>query len=72
MPLGLAQAVGHRGRRLHRMMAASIHAMLPTALLVLLLQEHLVRELLVTGLGGMLRPVRNPTDTESLRNHTDP
>jgi multiple sugar transport system permease protein len=34
------------------MMAASVLAMLPTVLLVVLLQKHLVRGLLVTGLGG--------------------
>jgi multiple sugar transport system permease protein len=34
------------------MMAASIMAMIPTVLLVILLQKHLVRGLLVTGLGG--------------------
>jgi hypothetical protein len=39
MPLGLAQAVGQQGTRLHRMVAASIHVMLPAALLVLLLQS---------------------------------
>jgi multiple sugar transport system permease protein len=33
-------------------MAASVLAMLPTVLLVVLLQKHLVRGLLVTGLGG--------------------
>jgi multiple sugar transport system permease protein len=33
-------------------MAASVLAMLPTVLLVILLQKHLVRGLLVTGLGG--------------------
>jgi multiple sugar transport system permease protein len=34
------------------MMAASVMAMIPTVLLVVLLQKHLVRGLLVTGLGG--------------------
>jgi len=34
------------------MMAASVMAMLPSVLLVVLLQRHLVRGLLTTGFGG--------------------
>ena len=52
VPLGLAQFVGQQGTQWNLMMAASIMAMLPTVLLVVLLQKHLVRGLLVTGLGG--------------------
>jgi multiple sugar transport system permease protein len=52
VPLGLAQFVGQQGTQWNLMMAASILAMLPTVLLVILLQKHLVRGLLVTGLGG--------------------
>jgi multiple sugar transport system permease protein len=40
------------GTQWNLMMAASMLAMVPTALLVILLQMHLVRGLLVTGLGG--------------------
>ncbi|MEV0801756.1 carbohydrate ABC transporter permease [Kribbella sp. NPDC050281] len=52
VPLGLAQFVGQQGTQWNLMMAASIMAMAPTVLLVILLQKHLVRGLLVTGLGG--------------------
>jgi multiple sugar transport system permease protein len=52
VPLGLAQFVGQQGTQWNLMMAASILAMIPTVLLVILLQKHLVRGLLVTGLGG--------------------
>jgi multiple sugar transport system permease protein len=52
VPLGLAQFSGQAGTQWNLMMAASVLAMLPTVLLVILLQKHLVRGLLVTGLGG--------------------
>jgi multiple sugar transport system permease protein len=52
VPLGLAQFSGQQGTQWNLMMAASIMAMIPTVLLVILLQKHLVRGLLVTGLGG--------------------
>jgi multiple sugar transport system permease protein len=52
VPLGLAQFIGQQGTQWNLMMAASVLAMLPTVLLVVLLQKHLVRGLLVTGLGG--------------------
>ena len=52
VPLGLAQFSGQQGTQWTLMMAASIMAMIPTVLLVILLQKHLVRGLLVTGLGG--------------------
>jgi multiple sugar transport system permease protein len=52
VPLGLAQFIGQQGTQWNLMMAASVQAMLPTILLVVLLQKHLVRGLLVTGLGG--------------------
>ncbi|MFD7156000.1 carbohydrate ABC transporter permease [Kribbella sp. NPDC059898] len=52
VPLGLAQFVGQQGTQWNLMMAASVMAMVPTVLLVVLLQKHLVRGLLVTGLGG--------------------
>jgi multiple sugar transport system permease protein len=52
VPLGLAQFIGQQGTQWNLMMAASMMAMLPTVLLVILLQKHLVRGLLVTGLGG--------------------
>ncbi|MFF0343762.1 carbohydrate ABC transporter permease [Kribbella sp. NPDC004875] len=52
VPLGLAQFSGQAGTQWNLMMAASVLAMIPTVLLVVLLQKHLVRGLLVTGLGG--------------------
>src|SRR5690242_1697411 len=52
VPLGLAQFVGQQGTQWNLMMAASVMAMIPTVLLVIMLQKHLVRGLLVTGLGG--------------------
>ncbi len=52
VPLGLAQFIGQQGTQWNLMMAASVLSMLPTILLVVLLQKHLVRGLLVTGLGG--------------------
>ncbi|WP_350273908.1 carbohydrate ABC transporter permease [Kribbella sp. HUAS MG21] len=52
VPLGLAQFIGQQGTQWNLMMAASVLAMIPTVLLVVLLQKHLVRGLLVTGLGG--------------------
>ena len=52
VPLGLAQFSGQAGTQWNLMMAASVMAMIPTVLLVILLQKHLVRGLLVTGLGG--------------------
>src|SRR5437867_3710375 len=41
VPLGLAQFVGQQGTQWNLMMAASMLAMLPTVLLVVLLQKHL-------------------------------
>jgi hypothetical protein len=52
VPLGLAQFADQQGTRWNLMMAASVLAMIPTVLLVVLLQKHLVRGLLVTALGG--------------------
>lgn len=52
VPLGVAQFVGQQGTQWNLMMAASMMAMIPTVLLVVMLQKHLVRGLLVTGLGG--------------------
>jgi multiple sugar transport system permease protein len=52
VPLGLTQFIGQQGTQWHLMMAASILAMVPSVLLVVLLQKHLVRGLLTTGFGG--------------------
>lgn len=52
VPLGLVQFMGQQGTQWNLMMAASMLAMVPAVLLVVLLQRHLVRGLLVTGMGG--------------------
>ena len=52
VPLGVAQFVGQQGTHWHLMMAATMLSMVPTIVLVVALQKHLVRGLLVTGLGG--------------------
>ena len=52
VPLGLAQFIGQQGTQWNLMMAASILAMVPSVLLVVLLQKNLVRGLLTTGFGG--------------------
>jgi multiple sugar transport system permease protein len=52
VPLGLSQFIGQQGTRWHLMMAASVLAMVPSVVLVLLLQKNLVRGLLTTGFGG--------------------
>ncbi len=52
VPLGLTQFVGQQGTQWNLMMAASMLAMVPSVLLVVLLQKNLVRGLLTTGFGG--------------------
>ena len=52
VPLGLSQFIGQQGTRWHLMMAASVLAMVPSVLLVVLLQKNLTRGLLTTGFGG--------------------
>ncbi len=52
VPLGLAQFIGKQGTQWNLMMAASIMAMVPSVILVILLQKNLVRGLLTTGFGG--------------------
>ena len=52
VPLGLSQFIGQQGTQWHLMMAASVLAMVPSVLLVVLLQKNLVRGLLTTGFGG--------------------
>jgi multiple sugar transport system permease protein len=52
VPLGVAQFVGQQGTHWHLMMAATMLSMVPTIVLVIALQKHLTRGLLVTGLGG--------------------
>jgi multiple sugar transport system permease protein len=52
VPLGLTSFVSQQGTQWHLMMAAAMLAMVPSVLLVVLLQKNLVRGLLTTGFGG--------------------
>jgi multiple sugar transport system permease protein len=52
VPLGLTSFMAQQGTEWNLMMAASMLAMVPSVLLVVLLQKNLVRGLLTTGFGG--------------------
>ncbi|HKG48861.1 MAG TPA: carbohydrate ABC transporter permease [Actinomycetales bacterium] len=52
VPLGLNMFRGQQGNQWHLMMAASIISMVPSAVMLLLLQRHLVRGIALSGLGG--------------------
>ena len=52
VPLGLNSFMAQQGTQWNLMMAAAMLAMLPSVLLVVLLQKNLVRGLLTTGFGG--------------------
>jgi multiple sugar transport system permease protein len=52
VPVGLNLFFGQQGSRWNLVMAASVMSMAPTALLVLLLQRHLVRGISTAGLAG--------------------
>lgn len=52
IPLGLQQFFGQQGAQWHLVMAASVISMLPTIVLLILLQRHLVRGIVTSGLGG--------------------
>lgn len=52
IPLGLQQFFGQQGTQWHLLMAASVISMLPTTVLLVLLQKHLVRGVVTSGLGG--------------------
>ena len=52
IPLGLQQFFGQQGAQWHLVMAASVISMLPTVVLLILLQKHLVRGIATSGLGG--------------------
>ena len=52
VPLGLNSFMAQQGTQWHLMMAAAMLAMVPSVILVLLLQKNLVRGLLTTGFGG--------------------
>jgi multiple sugar transport system permease protein len=52
VPLGLNSFMGQQGTRWDLMMAAAMLAMVPSVVLVVLLQKNLARGLLTTGFGG--------------------
>jgi multiple sugar transport system permease protein len=52
VPLGLTSFMSQQGTQWHLMMAAAVMAMVPSVVLVVLLQKNLVRGLLTTGFGG--------------------
>ncbi|GAA3668567.1 carbohydrate ABC transporter permease [Microbacterium marinilacus] len=52
IPLGLQQFFGQQGTQWHLLMAASVISMLPTTILLIVLQRHLVRGIVTSGLGG--------------------
>lgn len=52
VPIGLNAFLGQQGNQWHLLMAAATISMLPTAIVVLLLQRHLVRGIAMSGLGG--------------------
>ena len=52
VPLGLNSFMAQQGTQWHLMMAAAMLAMVPSVILVVLLQKNLVRGLLTTGFGG--------------------
>jgi multiple sugar transport system permease protein len=52
IPLGLQQFFGQQGSEWNLVMAASVISMLPTVILLVLLQKHLVKGIVTSGLGG--------------------
>jgi multiple sugar transport system permease protein len=52
LPIGLATFSGQFGTRWDLQMAASVIAMIPTALIVILLQKHLVKGIATAGIAG--------------------
>lgn len=52
VPLGLQQFFGQQGSQWHLVMAASVFSMVPTVILLVALQKHLVRGIVTSGLGG--------------------
>ena len=52
VPLGLNLFLSQNGNQWHLLMAASAISMIPTVLMVVLLQRHLVRGIAISGLGG--------------------
>lgn len=52
IPLGLQLFFGQQGTQWHLIMAASVISMLPTTVLLIVLQRYLIRGIVTSGLGG--------------------
>jgi multiple sugar transport system permease protein len=52
VPLGLQLFFGQNGNQWHLVMAASVVSILPTLLLLIALQKHLVKGIATAGLAG--------------------
>ena len=52
IPLGLGMFFGQQGEQWHLVMAASVVSMVPTLILLVLLQRHLIKGIVTSGLGG--------------------
>ncbi|MDQ4504101.1 carbohydrate ABC transporter permease [Sinomonas sp. ASV322] len=52
IPLGLQMFFGQQGEQWHLVMAASVVSMVPTLVLLVLLQRHLIKGIVTSGLGG--------------------
>ncbi|WP_415854897.1 carbohydrate ABC transporter permease [Sinomonas sp. G460-2] len=52
IPLGLGMFFGQQGEQWHLVMAASVVSMVPTVVLLVLLQRHLIKGIVTSGLGG--------------------
>lgn len=52
IPLGLQQFFGQQGSQWNLVMAASVISMIPTVALLIVLQRHLVKGIVTSGLGG--------------------
>ncbi len=52
LPIGLASFAGQNGTRWDLQMAAAIISMIPTTVLVIVLQKHLVKGIAMAGMGG--------------------
>jgi multiple sugar transport system permease protein len=52
VPLGLGYFLSQNGNEWHLLMAACAISMLPTVVIVVLLQRHLVRGIAISGMGG--------------------
>lgn len=52
IPLGLQMFFGQQGSQWHLVMAASVISMAPTLMLLIILQKHLIKGIVTSGLGG--------------------